>query len=224
MRITSGLLGGGFTTTSITDDDRDTGYNPGWCQLCHFLPNRKPAGRGHGMPGILAKEKRRPSCEDRRSIPSILRNHLAARPPLSEGPPTCGDSLIPQPPLRSTPAHGIVLAWGPGRRSLVKPRGGFSGFARPAAALVLGDAYVCVSGTVPGTSSSWNPFRGRGGWRPARDSPGLRYTRKASPSCGCPRTQNGRARRPSSHRAVIPRDREAHSPPRIFFPQLACCH
>jgi hypothetical protein len=128
------------------------------------------------------------------------------------------------PPLRSTPAHGIVLAWGPGRRSLVKPRGGFSGFARPAAALVLGDAYVCVSGTVPGTSSSWNPFRGRGGWRPARDSPGLRYTRKASPSCGCPRTQNGRARRPSSHRAVIPRDREAHSPPRIFFPQLACCH
>ena len=26
LRITSGLLGGGFTTTSISDDDRDTGY------------------------------------------------------------------------------------------------------------------------------------------------------------------------------------------------------
>ena len=81
-----------------TDVTYDPGRNPGCCQLRHFLPSRKPAGRSQGMPGILAEHKRRPSYEDRRSIPLMLRNHLAARPPLSEGPPARGDTFIPQTP------------------------------------------------------------------------------------------------------------------------------
>jgi hypothetical protein len=65
------------------------------------------------MACILAEEKRRPSYEDRRNIPLMLRNHLAARPPLSEGPPASGDTFIPQTPPPLNPGSRNCPCLGP---------------------------------------------------------------------------------------------------------------
>lgn len=83
-----------------------------------FFQFGSPQGAGKMCQAPSPKQKRRPSYEDRRSIPSMLRNHLAARPLLSAGPPVCGGTFKPRtpPPLNPSPRNSPCLPHGPPRK------------------------------------------------------------------------------------------------------------